>query len=82
MDVEEIKHKLSRHHISFVASRDIPGQTGQSASFFACRTASNPSPFLVELKFKAGMKICKVTIRSPSKGLSELCRVTLARLVL
>lgn len=80
IDVEGIKSKLSAHSIAFVAQRDVPGQDGQFVVYFSCKTVTNAS-FLVELKFKRGMNVCKVTVKSPNKGLSELCKVTVVKLI-
>jgi hypothetical protein len=80
VDIEVIKNKLSSKDISFVAQRDVPNQEGQSVVYFSCRTVTNAS-FLVELKFKRGFNVCKVTVKSPNKALSELCKVTVARLI-
>lgn len=79
-DVETIKAKLVAKDVCFVATREVPGQVGQLAAFFSCRTVTNVL-FLVELKFKSGMNICKVTVKSPSKWLSELCRQAVARII-
>jgi hypothetical protein len=80
IDVEAIKSKLAAQSIAFVAQRDVPGQEGQSVVYFSCRTVTNAS-FLVELKFKRGVNVCKVTVKSPNKALSELCKVTVAKLI-
>ena len=80
VDVSAITAKLAPHNIAFVAQRDVPGQEGQSVVYFSCRTITNAS-FLVELKFKRGVNICKVTVKSPNKAYSELCKVTVARLI-
>lgn len=80
VDVEGMKGKLSAHNIAFVAQRDVPGQEGQFVVYFSCKTVTNAS-FLVELKFKRGMNVCKVTVKSPNKGLSELCKVTVVKLI-
>ena len=85
MDIEKIKSKLSASDIAFVAKRDVPGTDGQAQSavavYFSCSTISNNS-FLVELKFKSGMNLCKVTVKSQSKPLSELCTVTVSKLLM
>jgi len=80
VDVEAIKAKLSAHNVTFVAQRDVPGQDGQFVVYYSCKTVTNAS-FLVELKFKRGMNVCKVTVKSPNKGLSELCKVTVVKLI-
>lgn len=80
VELSAIQSKLGAHNIAFVAQRDVPGQEGQSVVYFSCRTVTNAS-FLVELKFKRGMNVCKVTVKSPNKAYSELCKVTVARLI-
>ena len=80
MDVEVIKRKLQAHDVAFVATREIPGQQGQIAAFFSSQTINN-TVFLIELKFKSGMNICKITIRSPNKTLSEICKNCIATLI-
>ena len=75
-----IKGKLTSKDITYVAQRDVPGQDGQVVVYFSCRTMTNAS-FLVELKFKKGFNICKVTVKSQNRALSELCKVTIARLL-
>jgi hypothetical protein len=80
VDVEVIKAKLVSKDLAFVVQRDVP-QDGQLILYFSTRTVTNVS-FLVELKFKAGFNVCKVTARSASKGMSELCKACVARLIL
>lgn len=80
VDVEAIKSKLVSKNISFVAQRDVPGQEGQIVLYFSCKTVTNAS-FLVELKFKQGFNVCKITVKSSNKSLSELCKVTVAKLI-
>jgi AP-1 complex subunit beta-1 len=77
-DIEAVKAKLSAHNINFSAAKEV--QPGQHVVYFSCKTITN-STFLVELKFKAGMNVAKVTVRSPNKGLSELCKVTVGKLL-
>jgi hypothetical protein len=79
-NVEVIKSKLTTKNIAFVAQRDVPGQEGQIVLYFSCKTVTNSS-FLVELKFKQGLNVCKVTVKSPNKAVSELCKVTVAKLI-
>ena len=81
VDIEAIKAKLTAKDIAFVAKRDVPGQEGQQvAVYFCARTVTNAS-LLIELKFKTGMNICKVTVKSSNKGLSELCKLAVAKLL-
>jgi hypothetical protein len=70
VDVESIKEKFSALNVSFVLRRDIPGQDGQFALYFSTQTISKVS-FYIELKFKAGFNVCKVTVKSENKALSE-----------
>lgn len=79
-DPEHIKNKLRASDIAFVATRDIPGQAGQSAVFFSAQ-AINGFPFLVELKLKAGMSVAKVTVKSQSKAHSELCKAAITKIL-
>jgi len=80
VEVEAIKEKLSSKDFAFCAQRDVPGQDGQIVIYFSCRTMTNAA-FLVELKFKRGFNGCKVTVKSQVRELSELCKVTVARLI-
>lgn len=81
MDIEAIKAKLGAKDIAFVTKRDVPGQEGQQvAVYFSARTVTNAS-LLIELKFKTGMNICKVTVKSTNKGLSELCKTAVGKLL-
>jgi len=80
VNIEAIKSKLTSKNISFVAQRDVPGQDGQIVLYFSCKTVTNV-PFLIELKFKQGFNMCKLTIKSSNKVLSELCKVTVAKII-
>ena len=81
VNVEAIKAKLVSRNIVFVAERDVPGQEGQIVLYFNCQTVTNAA-FLVELKFKAGLDKAKLTIKSTNKALSELCKVTVGKLMI
>ena len=86
IDIEKIKSKLSLHDIAFVTKRDIPGPDGSAQSaaiavYLSCTTITNNS-FLVELKFKNLLNLCKVTIKSSNKTLSELCKVTVVKILM
>ncbi|KAJ1413438.1 adaptin N terminal region-domain-containing protein [Ochromonadaceae sp. CCMP2298] len=77
VDIETVKAKLV--DISFVVKKDLPdGQ--QTAVYFAAKTVTNV-PLLVELKLKVGMSVCKVTVKSANKALSELCKVAVVKLL-
>ena len=54
----------------FVTQRDIPGQAGQHAMYFLCRTVTNIS-FIVEIKCKVGLSVAKVSVRSSNRVLSD-----------
>ena len=82
VDIEAIKAKLAAKDIAFVAKRDVPGQEGQQvAVYFCARTVTN-AQLLIELKFKTGLNLAKVTVKSANKGLSELCKVAVAKLLI
>lgn len=82
VDLEVIKSKLAAKDIAFVAKRDVPGQEGQQvAVYFFARTVTNAQLF-IELKFKTGLNLAKVTVRSANKHLSELCKVAVAKLLI
>jgi hypothetical protein len=81
VDQEKIKKNFQSHDISFVATREVPGQVGQFAVFFSCQTL-NGFVFIIELKFKTGMNICKVTVKSQNKAFSDLCKASVAKLLL
>jgi AP-1 complex subunit beta-1 len=74
VDVDAVSAKLAAKKICFVTKRDIPGQVGQVSVFYSAVTLQSDMLFLIELKFKQGVAICKVTVRSSSKNLSELCK--------
>ncbi len=80
VEIEAIKEKLGSKDIAFCAQRDVPGQDGQIVVYFSCRTMTNMM-FLVELKFKRGFNVCKVTVKSQNREMSELCKLTVARLI-
>lgn len=80
-DVDVVKGKLEAHNVYFVTKREVPGQAGQLAVIFSCKTVTNAG-FLVEIKFKAGMNIAKVTVRSPNRGMSDLVKTTVAKLLM
>ena len=56
--------------VVFVAERAIPG-SDQTAVYLTAKTVTNQQ-FLVEIKFKAGTAICKISVKSPNKALSSL----------
>ena len=82
IDVEYLKDKLCSNNdnsINFVLKRDIPGADGQSAIYFASSSTSGEL-VLTEIKTKVGMSVVKVSVRSPSKGLSEIVKSFVAKL--
>jgi hypothetical protein len=79
-DVNVVKGKLVEKDFAFVMLRDIAGQAGQQAAYYTATTVTNVT-FIIELKFKAGMNICKVTVRSPNKALSEGCKTAVGRII-
>ena len=82
VDIDAISAKLATKKMVFVTKRDIPGQVGQVSVFYSALTCQSDMLFLIELKFKAGMAICKVTVRSQSKNLSEICKQAVKEAIL
>ncbi len=70
VDVEKIKEKFAMNDVSFVLKRDIPGQDGQFALYFSTQTILKVYIY-IELKFKTGFNVCKVTVKCENKELSE-----------
>jgi AP-1 complex subunit beta-1 len=81
LDLAVIQSKLAARNIVFVVNRDLPGQDGQKASYYFARTLTNVN-YLIELKFKAGMNVCKVSVRSTSKSVAENCKLSVAKILL
>lgn len=82
VDIDAITSKLAAKKITFVTKRDIPGQAGQVSVFYSAVTIQSDMLFLVELKFKQGISICKITVRSQSTNLSELCKQSVKEILL
>lgn len=76
--MEAIKSKLSAKDFSFVTVRDIPGQDGQRSVYFLAK-AVNGSSFYIELKLKAGVNACKITVKSTNKPISEILKVAIVK---
>lgn len=80
-DIENVKRKMMMSDFGFIVARDIPGQDGQSAQYFCSKHLSGVS-ILVELKFKSGLNVCKITVKSINKGLSEAAKILIAKALL
>ena len=78
-DISAVKNKLTVHGVSVVAERAIPG-TDQTAVYFGVRLSSGGN-FLLEIKFKAGANLVKVTVKSPAKDQSEAVRAAVERIL-
>jgi len=79
-DIGAVKAKLAAKDVVFVAERVIPG-SDHTAVYLTAKTVTNQQ-YLVELKFKAGSNICKVTVKSPSRAFSELIKVGVSKAVM
>ncbi len=79
-DIEAVKQKFSSNNLTFIASRPIPN-TDQTAVYFAGKVAYPSTDFYIEVKFKAGANICKVTVKSTSNPQSEIVKAAVARIV-
>lgn len=79
-DPDVIRGKLQASDITMIAKRDIPGQEGQSAVYYACKTQSLHM-FFIELKLMAGRNVVKVAVRSASKAYSDFCLSLIGKLL-
>lgn len=75
-----MKAKLRAHDISFVAAKELAGQAGQVALFFSAQSV-NGQVFLADLKFQAGMNICKIIVKSQNKVFSEFCKQSISKII-
>ncbi len=80
MDIDAIKAKLAAHDVSFILRRDVTAGDAFTSVFFLCKSVNNVN-FYVELKFKPGMNISKVTVKSASKALSEHCKLAIQKII-
>eukprot|EP01040_Poterioochromonas_malhamensis_P002497 gene2497-2654_t len=80
VDPDSFKNKLLSSGFSFVTVRDLPGQDGQRAFYYFAKLFSN-APLYVELKFKAGVNACKVTVKSSSKSSAEFSKFGLVKVL-
>jgi len=76
--IDTVKSKLGAKSVSFVTQRAVGAD--QVMAYFSCRSLTNIT-FVVEVKFKQGLSMCKVTVKSPNRALSELCKTTVARII-
>jgi hypothetical protein len=79
VDVEVIKHKLSHKEIVFIAKREI-AEGQQIVAYFSAKTVTNEI-FLIELKFKTGLNVSKVTVKSQNKIHSEIIKVAVSKVL-
>jgi len=79
-DPATVKAKFAAHNLAFVAERQIPG-TDQTAVYFAAKTAFPAVAYLVEIKFKAGANIAKVTVKSPTSAHSDVVKTAVAKII-
>lgn len=80
IDQEAIKAKLAAKDVAFIVARDIPGQEGQRAAYYLAKAAG--TALFVELKFKAGMNVCKITVKSANKPMSESAKLAVAKVLM
>jgi len=79
-DVQAIKGKLAAADVAFVAERPIPG-SDHTAVYFVVKTVTQ-AQFFVELKFKQGANLCKITVKSAIKAQSEFVKNGIAKLLM
>ena len=75
-----VKSRMASFNLSFIAERQIPG-TDQTAVYFCAKTAYPAITYLVEIKFKAGVSIAKVTVKSPTTALSDVVKTAVAKIL-
>jgi AP-1 complex subunit beta-1 len=80
IDQEVIKAKLVAKDVAFIVARDIPGQEGQRAAYYLAKAAG--TALFVELKFKAGMNVCKITVKSANKAMSDHTKMAVAKVLM
>jgi len=80
-DPTAIQAKVTTRGYFFVVNRDLPGQDGQRAAYYHSKLLNGGS-CLVELKFKAGMNVCKISARSSSKIVAEACKVAFGKILI
>lgn len=79
-DPTAVQTKVTARGYFFVVNRDLPGQDGQRAAYYHLKLLNGGSS-LVELKFKAGMNVCKISARSSSKVVAEACKVAFGKIL-
>lgn len=79
-DPTAVQAKLTARGYFFVVNRDLPNQEGQRAAYYHSKLLNGGSCF-VELKFKAGMNVCKISARSSSKVVAEACKVAIGKIL-
>ena len=79
-DTGVVKTKFASHSLAFIAERQIPN-TDQTAVYFSAKTVYPDTTYLVEIKFKAGAQIAKVTVKSPSTAMSEIVKTAVSKIL-
>jgi hypothetical protein len=79
-DPAAVQSKVTARGFFFVVNRDLPGQDGQRAAYYHAKILNGGS-CLVELKFKAGLNVCKISVRSASKPFAEACKVSVGKVL-
>jgi len=79
-DPAAVKVKFAAYNLAFIAERQIPG-TDQTAVYFAAKTAFPAVAYLVEIKFKAGANMAKVTVKSPTSAMSDVVKSAVAKII-
>ena len=78
-DIAEVKKKLTVHGGSVVAERLF--QVLTKLLYTSGYVSPAAGILLLEIKFKAGANLVKVTVKSPAKDQSEAVRATVERLL-
>jgi AP-1 complex subunit beta-1 len=74
-NMEDVKAKLGAQRVAFCVQRQL-GED-QFMQYFSCQTITGTA-LVVEIKYKQGLAMCKVTVKSPVPALSSLVKTTVA----
>jgi len=73
--MEDVKAKLREQRVAFCIQRQL-GED-QFMQYFSCQTMTGTA-LVVEVKYKQGLAMCKVTVKSSVPALSSLVKTTVA----
>jgi len=80
INLDQVRTKLAKHNIFFVARRPVPNAEGQEVAYFSMKTITDMS-FLAELTFKDGLNACKICVKTESVSYGVLAKLALENLL-